>query len=64
MNKALQEETLATLGAIAAICAFGFGFTVLGYVFAVKSILDFACAVKVAWQEFKEMEKRNKGLYD
>jgi CHASE2 domain-containing sensor protein len=40
-----QEEAIACLWLIAAVLAFGYGFTVWGWVFAVKAGMDTLCAI-------------------
>ena len=54
MTKSMQEEILATLGAIAAIICFGFGFTVWGWIFAIKAVSDLGCSFYRAIKELKD----------
>ena len=53
MTKCMQEEILATLGAIAANTCFGFGFNVGGWIFAIKVISDLGCSLYWGIKESK-----------
>jgi CHASE2 domain-containing sensor protein len=45
MSNSKQEEIISALWVIAALLAFGNGFFVWGWVFAIKAALDTACAI-------------------
>ena len=45
MSISRQEEIISVLWIIAAILAFGHGFTVWGWVFAIKAAIDTACTI-------------------
>ncbi len=51
MKVSRQEEIIAVLWIIAAIMAFGNGYTSWGWVFAVKAALDVACTITFAFKE-------------
>jgi len=54
MSNSKQEEVIAVLWIIAAVMAFGFGFTVFGWIFAIKGFSDTAISVFFAIKEAKE----------
>jgi len=58
MYRSIQEEIIAALWAICALIAFGFGFDKWGWFFAIKSILDTACAIKYVILEVREELKQ------
>lgn len=49
MSRGQQEELIAGVWAICALCAFGFGFEAWGWAFGAKAALDTVCAVYVSW---------------
>jgi hypothetical protein len=54
-----QEEIIACLWIIAAVIAFGHGFTVWGWIFAVKGVSDTLCAIGFSVKEIIEERKRS-----
>lgn len=52
MAKSDSNEILASLAAICAILAFGFGFPICGWIFTVKGIVDLICAcIRAYWED-------------
>ena len=50
-NKSLIEEVIAGLWIISAVLAFGFGFKVWGWIFAIKGGMDVVCSIVLACRE-------------
>jgi len=57
MDVSRQEEIIATLWIIAAVNAFGNGFTEWGFAFAIKGALDTAMSLYFAVKEIIEEHK-------
>lgn len=51
--KSEVEEIIAALWIIAALLAFGFGYTVFGVFFSTKGVLDLLCAAQYARRDQK-----------
>ena len=51
MSISRQEEVIAVLWVIAALLAFGHGFSVWGWIFAVKAASDTACSIHFGIRE-------------
>lgn len=51
MSKAIQEENILALWVIAALLAFGFGYSVWGWIFAVKAATDLLAVLFYAYIE-------------
>lgn len=51
MSVSRQEEIIAALWAVCALLAFGSGFTVWGWIFAVKAATDTACSINCGIRE-------------
>ena len=60
MELSSQEEILCALWAIAALLAFGFGYSAWGMVFSVKAGLDLLCVFRQARKEFAAEAKQER----
>lgn len=60
MSESKQEEIIGVLWLIAAVTAFGNGYTYWAWVFAVKAAFDIACSIVRAIQAVLERQKNAK----
>ena len=64
MSESKVEEIIAALWSVCALLAFGYGFTVWGWIFTVKAVADTLCSIGFAMREIakeRRVDRTTKG---